>query len=92
MGLPALLQVSPAEMPRALLDPARWPRKPYCSDDKTARNIRPFLSALKRSYIQPNPPHLRVWSIYDVDYSGAALAWYDAMLPRRRGSPWMARA
>lgn len=64
------------------LQPSRWPRKPYCSDDKTARNIRPFLTALRRSYIQPNPPHLRVWSIYDIDRPGAAFAWEDAMLPQ----------
>jgi hypothetical protein len=81
MGAHAFWPVAPADLPAALLDPARWPRKPYCSDDKTARNIRPFLSALKRSYIQANPPHLRVWSIYDIDRPGAAIAWEDAMLP-----------
>lgn len=62
-------------------DVTRWPRKPYCSDDKTARNIRSLRSALKRPYIQANPPHMRVWSIYDVDRPGAALAWEDANLP-----------
>lgn len=83
MGAHYLYPVEPrgAPLPPALVDPARWPRKPYCSDDKTARNIRPFLSALKRSYIQPNPPHLRVWSIYDIDRPGAALAWEDANVP-----------
>jgi hypothetical protein len=44
--------------------------------------IRALQSALKRAYIQANPPHLRVWSIYDVDRPGAALAWEDANLPR----------
>ena len=67
--------------PLELFDADRWPRKPYCSDDKTARHIRSLASALKRSYIQANPPHLRVWSIYDVDRPGAALAWEDAGLP-----------
>lgn len=62
-------------------DTARWPRKPYCSDDKTARYIRSLSSALKRSYIQANPPHLRIWSIHDVDRMGGALAWEDAHLP-----------
>jgi hypothetical protein len=66
----------------SLADAARWPRKPYCSDDKTAKHIRPFLSALKRSYIQANPPYLRVWSIYDIDREGAAYAWQDANLPQ----------
>ncbi len=62
-------------------DASRWPKKPYCSDDKSARNIRSLSSAIKRPYIQANPPHLRVWSIYDVDRPGGALAWEDAGLP-----------
>jgi hypothetical protein len=64
-----------------LFTPERWPKKPYCSDDKGARYIRSLSSALKRSYIQANPPHLRVWSIFDVDRIGGALAWEDANLP-----------
>jgi len=64
-----------------LFSPNRWPKKPYCSDDKTARHIRCLSSALKRPYIQANPPHLRVWSIYDIDREGAAYAWEDANLP-----------
>ena len=62
-------------------DTSRWPRKPYCSDDKTASSIRTLQHALKRPYIQANPPHMRIWSIYDVDRAGAALAWDDANLP-----------
>lgn len=81
MGAPSFWPIDPANLPPALLDPARWPKKPYCSDDKTAKNIRPFLTALKRSYIQPNPPHLRVWSIYDIDRPDSAIAWDDAILP-----------
>lgn len=61
--------------------PDRWPNNPYCSDDKSARFIRSLSSAIKRPYIQANPPHLRVWSIYDVDRAGGALAWDDAGLP-----------
>ncbi len=63
------------------LDTSRWPRKPYCSDDKTAGKIRSLEHALKQPYIQANPPHLRVWSIFDVDRAGGALAWEDAALP-----------
>lgn len=60
----------------------RWPRKPYCSDDLEAGlKVRSLLSALKKPYIQANPPKLRVWSIYDVDRPGAAVAWEDAGLP-----------
>jgi hypothetical protein len=68
-------------------DTSRWPRKPYCSNDKTASSIRTLRHALKRPYIQANPPHLRIWSIYDVDRAGAALAWDDANLPP---PAWMA--
>jgi len=63
------------------LDKSRWPNKPYCSDDKSARLIRRLDSALKQPYIQANPPHLRVWSIYDIDRAGAAIAWEGANLP-----------
>ena len=62
-------------------DTSRWPRRPYCSDDKTASSIRTLQHALKRPYIQANPPHMRIWSIYDVDRASAALAWDDANLP-----------
>ena len=62
-------------------DASRWPKRPYCSDDKRARYIRSLASALGRPYIQANPPHLRVWSIYDVDRAGGAIAWEAAGLP-----------
>ena len=62
-------------------DTSRWPRRPYCSDDKTASSIRTLQHALKRPYIQANPPHMRIWSIYDVDRASAALAWDDGNLP-----------
>lgn len=50
------------------------------------------MQALKKPYIQANPPYLRVWSIYDVDkpycdyengefHRSAVLAWEDANLP-----------
>lgn len=65
-----------------LFNPTRWPKKPYCTDDlETGLRIRSLASALKKPYIQANPPHLRVWSIYDVDRAGAGIAWEDAMLP-----------
>jgi hypothetical protein len=60
----------------------RLPRRPYCADDLAAGlRIRSLEQALKRPYIQANPPHLRVWSIFDVDRPGGALAWEDANLP-----------
>ena len=60
----------------------RLPRKPYCSDDlEKGLRIRTLKHALTKPYIQVNPPHLRVWSIYDIDRPAGALAWEDALLP-----------
>lgn len=65
-----------------LFDTDRWPRKPYCSDDLSSGvYIRSLQSAIKKPYIQANPPYLRVWSIYDIDRPGGAIAWEDANLP-----------
>ena len=62
--------------------PARWPRRPYCTDDfEQGVRIRSLKQALNRCYIQANPPHLRVWSIYDIDRPAGGLAWEDANLP-----------
>jgi hypothetical protein len=33
------------------------------------------------SYLQANPPHLRIWSLYDIDRPGGGLAWEDGNLP-----------
>ena len=63
-------------------DKSRWPKKPYCTDDLEAGlRIRTLQQAVTKAYIQANPPHLRIWSIFDVDRPGAALAWEDANLP-----------
>lgn len=45
----------------------RLPNRPYCSNDKTARNIRATGDALKYAYIQPNPPGMAIWLVFDVD-------------------------
>jgi DNA-directed RNA polymerase specialized sigma24 family protein len=60
----------------------RLPRRPYCSDDlSTGLRIRSLKQALTKPYIQLNPPHLRVWMLFDVDRPGAAFAWEQANLP-----------
>lgn len=65
-----------------LFDRKRWPHRPYCTDDLEAGlRIRSLDQALSKVYIQANPPHLRVWSLYDIDRPGAALAWQGANLP-----------
>lgn len=60
----------------------RFPRHPYCTDD-LATGIRPrsYAHAIKHRYIQANPPHLRVFMLFDLDYAGAALAWENNGLP-----------
>ena len=60
----------------------RIPKKPYCTDDLHA-GIRPrsYLHAIKHRYIQVNPPHLRVFMLFDIDREGGALAWEDNRLP-----------
>ena len=60
----------------------RIPLKPYCKDDKEApMKVRSYAHAIKRRYIQVNPPHLRTFLLFDLDYAGAALAWEDNNLP-----------
>ena len=60
----------------------RLPRRPYCTSDlEYGLRIRSLASALNRPYLQINPPHLRVWTIFEVDREGGALAWEDAHLP-----------
>ncbi len=80
---PEELPPLPQDVRDLFADLGRWPRKPYCSDDLEVggTRIRSLASALKKPYIQANPPHLRVWSIHDIDRPGAATAWEDAKLP-----------
>lgn len=60
----------------------RIPKKPYCSDDLSYGIYpRSYACAIKRRYIQVNPPHLRMFMLHDLDYAGAALAWEDCGLP-----------
>jgi hypothetical protein len=66
-----------------LFNPERWPKRPYCTDDlERGLRIRSLRQALEKVYIQANPPHMRIWSLYDVDKPGAALAWEAAGLPQ----------
>ena len=60
----------------------RIPKKPYCTDDLlTGIRPRSYLHAIKHRYIQVNPPHLRVFMLFDIDREGGALAWEDNGLP-----------
>jgi len=65
-----------------LFNPSRWPHKPYCSDNlEFGVSVRSLKTALTKPYVQANPPHLRVWSIHDLDRPFAATAWEDCNLP-----------
>lgn len=64
----------------ALFD--RLPHRPYCADAKDGhRHIRSAASAVRKPYIQPNTPAVRLNLVFDVDRPGAGLAWEDANLP-----------
>ena len=59
------------------------PPKPYCSDElKTGLRIRPRATALKKRYIQLNPPHQRVFLTFDLDYRTWAYVAEDVSLPQ----------
>ncbi|WP_440998139.1 replication initiation protein [Arhodomonas sp. SL1] len=60
---------------------ARLPHRPYCTDELGSLQIRGQRQALRRRYLQVNPPTLRFWSVFDIDRPGAVLAWDDAGLP-----------
>lgn len=63
-------------------DASRLPRRPYCTDDlETGLRIRSLKSALSKRYIQINPPHLRVFALFDIDRPGGGLAWESVDLP-----------
>lgn len=73
------------------LDREKWPKRPYCTEDlEDGLKIRSLASALKHPYIQPNPPHLRVWLVFDVDREGAAYAWERSDKPDLPHPSWAA--
>jgi len=60
----------------------RLPHRPYCTDAlDCGLQIRNAKTAIKKRYIQHNPPHLLAWMTFDVDRPGAALDWQDEVLP-----------
>lgn len=74
--------LAPAEKGQLSFFADRLPHRPYCTEDlQYGVRIRPLKAALKLPYLQINPPHLRMWMLFDVDREGAALAWEDANLP-----------
>jgi hypothetical protein len=54
--------------------------KPWCGDDKAALLVRPKVSAIKKSYIAPNPPTHVYWLVFDLDHRDLFI-WHDRGLP-----------
>lgn len=59
------------------------PIKPYCMDEKPGYMlIRPKSIAVKKPYIQVNPPLMTIYFVFDDDKEDSALSWFDAGLPQ----------
>lgn len=58
------------------------PNKPYCMDEVPGHTfIRTKAIAVKKPYIQVNPPLMTIYFVFDVDHENSALSWFDADLP-----------
>jgi len=58
------------------------PHNPYCMDEKPGYMlIRTKSIAIKKPYIQINPPLMTIYFVFDDDKDDAALSWFDADLP-----------
>lgn len=58
------------------------PYKPYCTDELGYCFVNPKVIAIKRRYLQHNPPCKIVYLIFDIDQQEhSVLAWQDASLP-----------
>jgi len=62
-----------------LFCPDRLPRKPFCSNDKTARHIHRLEKALAFSHIQVNPPGQLIWLVFDLDYAEGITRYRDEL-------------
>lgn len=55
-----------------------FPLKPYCTNNlKHGLVIRPRSQALRKPYIEVNPPALVRWLVFDIDRDNGAFAWED---------------
>ena len=59
------------------------PHKPYCCDCLEAGvAIRPLKTALRHKYIELNPPHVKKFLTFDLDYPSWPYIADDVFLPR----------
>jgi hypothetical protein len=61
----------------------RLPARPWASNDVKAYGLQHYAKphAVKRAYIQTNPPHLLNHLVFDIDQPTAFGCWDDANLP-----------
>lgn len=59
---------------------AQAPYFPRCSDDKTAKRVRPVEHAVHQPYMQINRKDMKSWLIFDLDHQNPFI-WEDAGLP-----------
>ena len=57
------------------------PNKPYCTDDLGFLSIRRKDTAVRKRYIQHNPPSMVHSLVFDIDHPTAVLSWADENLP-----------
>ena len=61
---------------------ANLPAKPYCADEfAQGLRILPRRAAIRRRYIEPQPPWSHLWLLFDVDRDASWYAARDAGLP-----------
>ncbi|MGS0708038.1 replication initiation protein [Acinetobacter sp. ANC 3781] len=59
------------------------PNNPYCMDEKPGYMfVRTKAIAIKKPYLQINPPKKTVYFVFDDDKDDAAVSWFDAGLPK----------
>lgn len=62
---------------------ANLPNRPYCMDEKPGYMlVRSKDIAIKKPYLQINPPKKIIYFVFDDDKDDAALSWLDAGLPQ----------
>lgn len=57
---------------------AGLPLRPYCTNSlKHGLVIRPREQAVRKPYLEVNPPKMVHWLVFDIDRDNAAFAWQD---------------
>lgn len=78
MGLPAFFDVIEQTALTRFFD--YLPSNPSCGSGKYTDLIRTKSIAAKYPYIQPCPPHIQAWLVFDLDHCDSGI-WMDVSLP-----------